>query len=317
MTKLPANNPIYSLLEQRVGPSHLRQRMGIESDHEAQIFGQGFNFFHIENWDSLHSAVKITLRLLFLHGRGRRNALDIQVNHNDLALRDLPKALDGYTILHISDLHLDMNSEMPGALIQRLLQAEYDLCVLTGDFRAKTYGPYESALDAMRRVRAHLQGPVYGVLGNHDTIQMVPGLEAIGIRMLLNESVTIERDGAELCIAGIDDPHYYRADNMEKASEGITEGAPSILLSHSPEIYKHAAHAGFQVMFCGHTHGGQICLPGGFPLMCNASCPRDMCSGSWQYHQLIGYTSRGSGACIVDMRINCPPEITLHRLRRA
>ncbi len=317
MTKLPANNPIYSLLKQRVGPAHLRQRLGIESDHEAKIFGQGFNFFHIENWDSLHSAVRVTLKLLLLHGRGRRNALNIQVVHNDLNIEGLPRALDGCTILHISDLHLDMNSDMPGALIQRLLQTRYDLCVLTGDFRAKTYGPYESALDAMRRVRAHLKDPIYGVLGNHDTIQMVPGLEAMGIRILLNESVSFERDGAKLRISGIDDPHYYRADNIEKASESIMEGSPSILLSHSPEVYKHAAHAGFNVMFCGHTHGGQICLPGGFPLMCNARCPRDMCSGPWQYHELIGYTSRGSGACIVDMRLNCPPEITLHRLCRA
>jgi predicted MPP superfamily phosphohydrolase len=102
--------------------------------------------------------------------------------------------------------------------------------------------------------------------------------------------------------------------NLEKAADGVPEDAVSILLAHSPEIYRHAAHADFDVMLCGHTHAGQICLPGGIPLMCNASCPRALCAGAWSHHGLAGYTSAGSGACVVDVRINCPPEITLHHL---
>ena len=70
-------------------------------------------------------------------------------------------------------------------------------------------------------------------------------------------------------------------------------------------------------MLCGHTHAGQICLPGGLPLMCNARCPRAFCRGNWTYHGMIGYTSAGSGSCVVDVRLNCPPEITLHQLRTA
>jgi predicted MPP superfamily phosphohydrolase len=119
-----------------------------------------------------------------------------------------------------------------------------------------------------------------------------------------------------LILAGIDDPHYYRADNLEKAADTIPPGMISILLAHSPEIYRHAAHADFNIMLCGHTHGGQICLPGGMPLMCNARCPRLYCSGAWSYNNLHGYTSAGSGACVVDVRLNCPPEITLHHLHR-
>lgn len=317
MTKLPTDNPLYKVLEQRVGPLHLRQRLGVESDHEAQIFGQGANFFHLENWYSMHSVIRNTLRLFLLHARGRRNALDIEIRHHDIAVAGLPQTVDGYTILQISDPHLDMNPDMPGALIESLLKVDYDLCVLTGDFRAKTFGPYEPALEAMQRVRAHLKGSVYGILGNHDTIQMVPGFESMGVRMLLNESVTIENNGDEIHLAGIDDPHYYRADNVEKASHGIPYESTSILLAHSPEIYKHAAHAGFNVMFCGHTHGGQICLPGGIPLICNARCPRTLCSGPWRHHQMVGYTSRGSGVSMVDVRFNCRAEITLHHLRCA
>ncbi len=94
----------------------------------------------------------------------------------------------------------------------------------------------------------------------------------------------------------------------------IPEGEPSILLAHSPEIYKQACYAGFQLMLCGHTHGGQICLPGGFPLIVNAQCPRRICRGAWRYDSLQGYTSSGCGSSIVPARFNCPPEVTIHEL---
>ena len=315
MTTYSIDQAMHELLQQRVGKVHLQQRLGIEKDYERKVFGQGRNFFHIENWYSLHSVIRNSLRLFLMHGRGMRNARKIELRHNNIILPRLAPAFDGYTILQISDLHLDMASDFPQALIEAVTGVEYDLCVLTGDFRANTFGPFQAAVDGMRQVRKHLNGPVYGVLGNHDTIQMVPGLEAMDIRMLLNEHVVIERGADQLHLAGIDDPHYYRADNMEKAADPIPDGGISILLAHSPEVYRHAAHADFDVMLCGHTHGGQICLPGGLPLMCNTSCPRAFCSGAWNYHQLNGYTSAGSGSCIVDVRLNCPPEITLHHLR--
>ena len=312
-TGLP-DEAMHELLQQRVGRIHLQQRLGIEQDYERKVFGQGRNFFHIENWYSVHSLIRNCLRLVLLHGRGKRNARRIEVRHNPVSISGLPAAFENYTILQISDLHLDMAPDFPHALIEAVRQVDYDLCVLTGDFRADTFGPYLAALEGMRQVRTHLQGEVYGILGNHDTIRMVPGLESMDIRMLLNEQVALVRDGATVYLAGIDDPHYYRADNLEKAADAIPSGAVSILLAHSPEIYQHAAYADFNLMLCGHTHAGQICLPGGIPLSCNADCPRRYCAGAWEYHDLKGYTSAGSGSCIVDVRLNCPPEITLHHL---
>ena len=117
-------------------------------------------------------------------------------------------------------------------------------------------------------------------------------------------------------LAGIDDAHFYRVDNIEKAAAGIPEGAFSILLSHTPEIYRQAAHAGFRLLLSGHTHGGQICLPGSIPIMLDSTLPRRLGSGAWKHHDMIGYTSVGAGSSIVPVRINCPPEITLHRLQR-
>jgi hypothetical protein len=301
-------------LERRVGRLHLHQRQGIQREHVTQIFGRGRNFFHIENWYSVHALMRLALQAVGLYGRGRRNAAAIRIRANDVVIPGLPDAFEGFRLLHLSDVHLDMANETTHALAERVREAEYDLCVITGDFRARTYGELEPAVDAMAGLRMHIDRPVYAVLGNHDFVEMVPDLEALDMRILLNESVTVEREGAVIHLAGIDDPHYYRADNLEKAAERIPAHAISILLAHSPEIYRHAAYAGFDLMLCGHTHGGQICLPGGVPLTYNANCPRAMGKGAWRWEGLRGYTSTGAGSCVVPVRFNCPPEITVHRL---
>lgn len=302
-------------LEKRIGRVYLQQRLGIEADHATQVFGRGRTFFHIENWYSIHTLIRLTLRCLGLYGRGVRNATAIQIRHNEVVIPRLPAAFDGLTLLHLSDLHLDMAEGYPNALIERLQQVKYDLCVITGDFRAKTYGDDQAALAALAQVRAHLRGLVYAVLGNHDSIRMVPSIEALGITVLLNEAVALECNGAVIHLAGIDDPHYFQVDNFEKAAQSIPPDEVAILLSHSPETYQRAAHAGFDLMLSGHTHGGQVCLPGGIALMTNADCPRRFCKGAWRYHSMQGYTSVGSGASVVGVRLNCLPEITLHHLR--
>ena len=157
------------------------------------------------------------------------------------------------------------------------------------------------------------------MLGNHDTILMVPELERAGIIVLLNESVPIRRNecDAEITLAGVDDAHYFCADNLEKAAAGIPANSFSILLSHTPEIYRNAEQFGFNLMLSGHTHGGQICLPGGIPLKLNAIIPRRMGAGPWRQGTLNGYTATGVGTSIVAVRFNCPPEVTLHRLQAA
>ena len=304
-------------LDQRVGRLHLWQRRGIQRDHVTQVFGRGRNLFHIENWYSVHALMRLAMRGVGLYGRGRRNAADIRLTGNEVPLRRLPAAFDGYRVLHLSDIHLDMERAITHAMAERVREADYDLCVITGDFRASTYGDFAAAVDAMAGLRLHIDRPVYAVLGNHDFIEMVPDLEALDVRVLLNESVPIERSDAVIHLAGIDDPHYYRADNLEKAADAIPADGCAILLSHSPELYRHAAHAGFDLMLCGHTHGGQICLPGGIAITYNADCPRALCKGPWSWGAMRGYTSTGAGSCIIPVRFNCPPEITVHRLRAA
>src|SRR5215469_11197086 len=310
-----ANEETLTVLEKRLGRRQARQRLGIEKDHEAQVFGQGLNFFHIENLPLSHALVRAALMASGLYWRGVSNAACVELRHHRVALRRLPASFDGFTILQLSDLHIDTSRRAVERVIMLLKGLDYDLCVLTGDYRGETYGRYEEALAGMAKIRAALKGTVYGVLGNHDTILMVPGLEEMGIRILLNESESVSQGGESIYLAGIDDAHYYRVDNIEKAASNIPPDAFSILLSHTPEVYRHAAHGGFDLLLSGHTHGGQICLPGSIPITLSSVLPRGLGSGAWKYHEMAGYTSVGAGSSIVAVRLNCLPEITLHHLQ--
>jgi uncharacterized protein len=308
------DDAIANQLERRLGRLHAKQRLGIEKDHEAQIFRQGINFFPIDNWYSIHSLIRTALKFGGIYWRGQRNAERVQVRHNYIRCQRLPLAFDGFILLHISDLHADISEGAMKRLEQLVPSLEYDLCVITGDYRGATFGPFADALKGMKRLRSHLRKTVYGVLGNHDTIRMVPGLEGMGIRILLNECEPIFRNGERIYLAGIDDAHYYRVDNIEKAASNIPGNVFSILLSHTPEVYRQAAHAGFDLLLSGHTHGGQICLPGSIPITLSSFLPRRFGAGAWQYHNMVGYTSLGVGSSIVPVRLNCLPEVTLHHL---
>lgn len=308
---------VFQALIERLGETHFRQRFSLQAEHAGEVFGHGLTRFHIENAGWLMSAVQLALKMTGLYGWGRRNCLKIRVVERDLFAPGLPQGFDGYRILHLSDLHLDVDPALTGAILQAIAMLRYDLVVITGDFRSLTHGPFERAMaESCRLIRA-LNAPAYGVLGNHDFIEFVPHLEKGGLRMLLNETVRLERAGDTVFLSGVDDPHYYETDNLQRARASIPLGAFSILLAHTPEIARTAAAAGFDVMFCGHTHGGQICLPGGIALITNARCKRKQINRAWRQAQMLGYTSPGTGSSGVPARFFCPPEATIHTLRRS
>ena len=97
-------------LESRLGPLHARLRLGIEREHEAQAFGQGLNFLHLENLPLMQAMIEIGLRVTGTYWRGRANAGKVQLRRNTVHLANLPGAFDGFTILHLSDLHADPRS---------------------------------------------------------------------------------------------------------------------------------------------------------------------------------------------------------------
>jgi uncharacterized protein len=303
-------------LESRLGPLHARLRLGIEREHEAQAFGQGLSFLHLENLPLMQAMIEIALRVTGTYWRGRANAGRVQLRRNTVHLPNLPSAFDGFVILHLSDLHADLSGPAMQRVAELAHDLDYDLCVFTGDYRGRTYGDCEPCLEVMAHLCGTLRGNIYGVLGNHDSIAMVPDLEALGIHMLLNESVALRCGPDSIYLAGVDDAHFYRADNIEKAAADIPDGCLSVLLSHTPEIYRQAAHAGFDLMLSGHTHGGQICLPGGVPILLEADLPRAFGAGAWRHAGMVGYTSVGVGSSVVPVRFNNRPEITLHQLVR-
>jgi uncharacterized protein len=308
---------IRAALERRLPPEFIRRRLAMERGHARRVFGRFRRFFDVDGPVSLHACVRLALRLSLLYRRGLANATRIAVVENEIRLPHLPAAFEGFTVLQVTDLHADANPAAMDALERMLGGLTYDHCVLTGDYRALSYGSTDAALARMQTIAAKLKPPLHGVLGNHDSIAMLPALEAMGIGLLMNETVAIARDGQQIHLCGIDDAHYFDTYDFAAARAGVPKDAVTILLSHTPETYAGAEAAGFDVMLCGHTHGGQICLPGGIPVILQAPrLPRRFGAGAWRHGRLQGFTSRGAGTSLVHVRYNCPAEVVLHRLRR-
>ena len=228
----------------------------------------------------LMHVLEALLRLTRQYERGVRNARDVVLREIELPLERLPAAFDGFTILHLSDLHLDGMPGLETIVLDRVGRREVDLCVLTGDYRTELHGPIGPTMDRLRPLVAGLRSRhgFLGVLGNHDGCHMVEPMEAMGIRMLINESVVLSRGEARLQVVGTDDVHYYFTDQaihaLEKARNEFT-----VALIHSPELYDAAAEAGVDLYLCGHTHAGQVCLPGGRPLITHLSRGRRLLQG--------------------------------------
>lgn len=307
----------YRRLAARMGRDVLERRILKQADLWAREVHQGSGVFRLEGILPMDTIIRTALRLAGLAGVTRRNFLDIRVVENPVVLPGLPKVFDGFRLLQLTDLHCDLEPELGDVVVARLADLACDATVLTGDYHNKIAAGHDLSLELMGRLIPHLPKPRFAVLGNHDFIEKVAFLEAAGLPVLLNESAVIERAGLRLWICGVDDPHYFRTHDLARARVAVPPGETAILLSHSPETYREAAALGYGLLLSGHTHGGQICLPGGIVILRNAPVPPRLLAGSWQEGAMAGYTSRGTGGCGVAARLFCPPEMTLHILRCA
>jgi predicted MPP superfamily phosphohydrolase len=242
----------------------------------------------------------------------------ISVSERSLSCPGLPVALDGFSILHLSDPHLEATPALVEPAADLLSRLEADIAVVTGDFQIGEHhvsDPLRAAalmrplIEAMR-VR---QGK-FAILGNHDSYRVVEPLEAAGLTLLINEHTTIAVGGAQLHLVGLDDLHTFYTEHARQALHDAPEGF-RIMLAHTPELADVAAKAGYGLYLSGHTHGGQICLPGGRPLVTGLDTHRHLASGHWRIGSMHGYTNRGLGIGGMPIRINCPAEIALLRLR--
>lgn len=313
----PENRALEALAE-RMGHAEFAERLDAERQMRARRgAGQGRGLFRFEHLWDLYGFIRGCLKVSGFWNRAHRNYFNTQVVRNEVVLDRLPAAFDGFTILQLTDLHADLHPDFPAAVRRVIAPLEYDVMALTGDFRTCTFSDHSGATEATIEMLKDVTAPRYAILGNHDSLAKVPAMEAAGIQFLLNENIEVRRGADTLHLVGIDDPNYYKSHNFEHALQGVPPGACKVLLSHSPETYQRADQLGFDFLMAGHTHGGQICLPGGRVLMHDRSSPRHVLSGVWREGNLQGYTSRGTGASGLPARLNCMPEVTLHVLRMA
>lgn len=295
---------------------HSQTRFHLQSEKYFALSEEVSDSAFQGNMRAVGAAVENLLTCTGFKGHARRNCTDYRLEQNDVYLPDLPAAFDGYTILHLSDLHADGLVDEGEGIVRIVETVPCDLAVLTGDFSFENSTYYEPSLESLvpivRSISSH--NGIFGILGNHDILEMVPVLERMGVQMLLNEAVQLHRGTANIVLAGVDDPHYYKCHDLQKALSAVTPDQFVILLSHSPEIAQEASRCGIDFYLCGHTHGGQICLPGRIPMFANSSCNRSFLSGRWSCGAMQGYTSRGTGFSLTAARLFCPPEITLHTL---
>jgi uncharacterized protein len=275
-------------------------------------------FFNLTSFVSHDIVLTRFFKMVGLYDNGLRNSLQVRVEKTTLYLPDLPEDFDGFRILLLTDLHLDGLNGLTEELGRQVDTFEVDLCLIGGDIRMKTYGPVAPCLRHLRSLISSIRSRhgIFAVLGNHDCIEMTPDLEEAGLVMLINDSWEIREQDSSMWVVGIDDPHYYKTHDVRMAYRDVPENGFSMFLAHSPEAYVQAANLNAHLYLCGHTHGGQICLPGRGPIFTNSRAPRFTATGSWQYLDMIGYTSRGAGVSGIPLRFNCPGEISLLTLRR-
>ena len=246
--------------------------------------------------------------------RGLKNALDLKIREFEWRFPRLPKEADGMRLLHISDTHLDGVPGLLEALLNKLNGLEYDYVCWTGDFRYDK-GKFEAAaLEPTLELARFLlkRSRVFAVPGNHDCLQTLKTLENEGVEVLLNRGFELQKN---FYLAGTDDPHYFRNVDFDAALSDRKPDDFTMALVHSPEVVKEASELKIDFYLCGHTHGGQVCLPWIGIIYWGARCARRFAGGRFEIGQMQGYTHKGTGASNSPIRFNCPPEVVVHTLR--
>lgn len=235
-------------------------------------------------------------------------------------------------ILHLSDFHFFAGMETRKHFLHTLAPEPADLIFMTGDFIDYDSG-IDLCLQALEPFTARFGK--FAVLGNHDFFWLAPknmlhatgriplekrnpndvdrlvsGLEAQGIHVLRNRRMEINADGLALTLAGVDDP-YLELDDIPATFAGYEKQHPCLMLAHAPERYQELAAHKVDMVFSGHTHGGQIRIPGVGALITRTEAPRSFADGFTPYENTLFYTTRGLGSSkITRPRLFCSPEVS-------
>lgn len=249
-----------------------------------------------------------------------------RIVRQEIALRRWPERLNGFTIALLSDFHYDpfFSAHPIHAAIPMVNGVKPDLIVLTGDFvsvpvlqaAAKGAQAAEPCADLLRRMQAPMG--LWACLGNHDAfsdpVRIIGALRNAGIQVLLNQAVPLEKDGARFWLAGVNDVMAGIAD-VQGALRDVPASEATVMLVHEPDFADHVKRFPVDLQLSGHSHGGQVRIPGLLPLYL-PEMARKYDMGLYQLGQLTLYTNPGLGTVRLPVRLNCPPEITVLRLQQ-
>lgn len=240
----------------------------------------------------------------------------LTVERRAIALRRLPRTLDGFRIVHLSDIHHSpfTGSEQIKHAIETANSLEPDIIALTGDYVSHEHGYIAPCASLLGRLRA--RSGVYAVLGNHDHWTDAPLITDLfrlaGIQVLINEGMRFEQNGAAFWLAGVDDTMVGQED-LPLALAGSRADEMKLLLAHNPVILRRAARAGVDLVLSGHTHGGQVAWRS--ERSASGRPRRRLLKGLGRQGNTQIYVTRGLGTVVLPIRYGCPPEVSLLELR--
>ena len=248
----------------------------------------------------------------------------LEITEYEIMSDRIPEAFNGFRIAQVSDLHNAEFGEGNKDLIAMLSQTDPDIIVITGDLIDSRQTDIEIALEFARQVIKI--SPVYYVTGNHEA--RVPeyenlkmGLEEAGVIVLENQKVILEQEEESITLIGLDDPSF-REDYLFGDGASVTRAALAelqnesdgytVLLAHRPELFDIYAESGVDLVFSGHAHGGQFCLPfiGGLVAPNQGFFPK-YDAGLFSQENTTMIVSRGVGNSIIPVRFNNRPEIII------
>ncbi len=242
----------------------------------------------------------------------------LSVEHQPIYLHRLPKALDGFRIVHLSDFHHSpfTSREQIERAVEAANRLKPDIIALTGDYISHDRQFAAPCAELLGNLRARYG--IYAVLGNHDhwtDAALITDLfRAEGIRMLVNEGMRFEHLGEAFWLAGVDDT-MVGLEDLPLALAGAREEEMKLLLAHNPIILRRAARAGVDLVLSGHTHGGQVTLRSERGV--SGKTRRRLLRGLGHQGKTQIYVTRGIGTVVLPIRYGCPPEISLLELRCA
>ena len=239
----------------------------------------------------------------------------------DVPLADLPAQLEGFTIAQISDIHVGptIKRNFVEAIVDRVNRLGADMVAITGDVVDGSVRDLAHHTEPLARLES--RHGTYVVTGNHEYYsgahEWIRELRRLGTRVLLNEHVVLDHDGAKLAVAGVTDYSAHHFDPSHKSDPyAAVAGAPAdalkVLLAHQPRSASSAADAGYHLQLSGHTHGGQF-----WPWNFFVRLQQPFTAGLNRLGRMWVYINRGAGYWGPPMRFGVPSEITLIRLVRS